>query len=142
MTRRRKQKGGGGIAAAKGAYAAFRGINKLASLLVKDKGAKQALSESLGSKLKRGWLGINAQMGKKIDRDMKKKGYVKMKNYKRSDLQRELCEQSNWKNWASGPGSEQWRCRKDKATPAQRKRVKSALLRSNPSPYLLTIYKR
>ena len=57
-TRRKRQKGGGGIAAAKGAYAAFRGINKLASLLVKDKGAKQALSESLGSKLKRAWINL------------------------------------------------------------------------------------
>ena len=107
--RRRKQKGGGGIAAAKGAYAAFRGINKLASLLVKDKGAKQALSESLGTKLKRGWLGITGQMGKKIDREMKKKGYVKMKNTKHDDLRRQFCKLYG-PNWASGPGSEKWRC--------------------------------
>ena len=109
-TRRRNQKGGGGIAAAKGTYAAFRGINKLASLLVKDKGAKQALSESLGTKLKRGWLGITGQMGKKIDREMKKKGYVKMKNVKHDDLRRQFCKLYG-PNWASGPGSEKWQCR-------------------------------
>ena len=108
--RRKTQKGGGGIAAAKGAYAAFRGVNKLASLLVKDKGAKQALSESLGSKLKRAWLGISGKMGKKIDREMKKKGKVRMKNYKHGDLRRKLCEKHNWKNWATGPYKEHWRC--------------------------------
>ena len=107
--RRKTQKGGGGIAAAKGAYAAFRGVNKLASLLVKDKGAKQALNESLGSKLKRAWLGISGKMGKKIDREMKKKGKVRMKNVKHDALRRQFCKLYG-PNWASGPGSEKWRC--------------------------------
>ena len=128
-TRKTQTGGAGGFAVAKG-------VTSLVGRIVKDKGAKKALSESLGTKLKRGWLGIGGKMGKKIDCDMKKKGKVKMKNYKHGDLRRKLCEQNNWKNWASGPGSEQWRCRKDKATPAQRKRVKSALLRSNPKSVL------
>ena len=102
--RRRKQKrGGGGFATAKVA-------TKLASLLVKDKGAKQALNESLSTKRKRGWLGISGKMGEKIDRDMKKKGFIKMKKYKHGDLRRKLCKE-NWKNWATGPHKEYWRCR-------------------------------
>ena len=110
-TTRRRQKGGGGIAAAKVGYGAFRGLTKLASLLVKDKGAKQALSESLGTKLKRGWLGMTGQMGKKIDREMRKKGYVRTKKYRHANLRGKLCEENNWKNWATGPYKEHWRCR-------------------------------
>ena len=102
-TRKTQTGGAGGFALAKG-------VTSLAGRIVKDKGAKQALSESLGSKLKRGWLNISGKMGKKIDRDMRKKGKVRMKNYKRGDLRRKLCEKNNWKNWATGPYKEHWRC--------------------------------
>ena len=102
--RRRKQKGG------HGRFATAKVATKLATLLVKDKGAKQALNKSLGTKFKRGWLGISIKMGKKIDHDMKKKGFVTMKKYKHGDLRRKLCEE-NWKNWATGPHKEYWRCR-------------------------------
>ena len=101
-TRKTQTGGAGGFALAKG-------LTSLAGRIVKDKGAKQALSESLGTKLKRGWLGITGQMGKKIDRQMKKKGYVKMKNVKRDNLRRQFCKLYG-PNWASGPGSEKWRC--------------------------------
>ena len=100
-TRKRQRGGAGGFTLAKG-------VTSLAGRIVKEKGAKKALSESLGSKLKR--AGMTGQMGKKIDREMKKKGYVKMKKYKHGDLRRKLCEQNNWKNWATGPHKEHWRC--------------------------------
>ena len=102
-TRKRQTGGAGGFAVAKG-------VTSLVGRIVKDKGAKKALTESLGSKLKRSWAGMTGQMGKKIDRNMKKKGYVKMKKYKHGDLRRKLCEQNNWKNWATGPHKEHWRC--------------------------------
>ena len=102
-TRKRQTGGAGGFALAKG-------LTSLAGRIVKDKGAKQALSESLGTKLKRAWANVSGKTGKKIEREMKKKGYVKMKNYKRGDLRRKLCEQNNWKNWATGPHKEHWRC--------------------------------
>ena len=51
-TRKRRQtRGAGGFAVAKG-------VTSLVGRIVKDKGAKQALSESLGSKLKRAWINL------------------------------------------------------------------------------------
>ena len=102
--RRRKTQTGGA-----GGFALAKGVTSLAGRIVKDKGAKQALSESLGTKLKRAWLGISGKMGKKIDRDMRKKGKVKMKNVKHDALRRKFCKLYG-PNWASGPGSEKWRC--------------------------------
>ena len=87
-TTKRQTGGAGGFALAKG-------VTSLVGRIVKDQGAKQALSESLGTKLKRAWANVSGKMGKKIDRQMKKKGFVKMKNYKRGDLRRKLCEQNN-----------------------------------------------
>ena len=103
-TTKRQTGGAGGFALAKG-------VTSLVGRIVKDKGAKQALSESLGTKLKRAWANVSGKTGKKIDRQMKKKGFVKMKNYKRGDLRRKLCEQNNSKNWATGPHKDYWRCR-------------------------------
>ena len=103
-TTRKRQTGGAGR------FALAKGVTSLLGRVVKDKGAKKALSESLGTKLKRAWANVSGKTGKKIDRQMKKKGFVKMKNYKRGDLRRKLCEQNNWKNGATGPHNEHWRC--------------------------------
>ena len=103
-TRKRRQTGEAG------GFALAKGLTNLAGRIVKDKGAKQALTKGLGTKLKRAWAGMTGQMGKKIDHEMRKKGYVKMKKYKHGDLRRKLCEENNWKNWATGPYKEHWRC--------------------------------
>ena len=50
-TRRRQTGGAGGFAVAKG-------VTSLVGRIVKDKGAKKALTESLGSKLKRAWINL------------------------------------------------------------------------------------
>ena len=97
-TSRKRQTGGAG------------GVTSLAGRIVKEKGAKKTLSEGLGTKLKRAWTGMTGKTGKKIDREMRKKGFVKMKNYKHGDLRRKLCKENNWKNWATGPNKEHWRC--------------------------------
>ena len=50
--KRRRQKGGAG------GFAVAKGVTSLVGRLVKDKGAKKALTESLGSKLKRAWINL------------------------------------------------------------------------------------
>ena len=55
------------------------GIKLIGKHLVKDKGAKKALTESLGTKLKNAWYGITGQHRKRIDREMRKKGFAPMR---------------------------------------------------------------
>ena len=60
-------------------FGVAKGVTALSGRFVKNKGAKKALTESLGTKLKNAWYGITGQHGKRIDREMKKKGFVRIK---------------------------------------------------------------
>ena len=73
--RRRKRQKGGFLPG----FGVAKGVTNLTGKLVKDKGAKKALTESLGTKLKRAWYGITGQHRKRIDREMKKKGFARIR---------------------------------------------------------------
>ena len=60
-------------------FGAAKGATKFASLFVKEKGAKKALNESLGTKLKNAWYGITGQHRKRIDCEMRKKGMTRIR---------------------------------------------------------------
>ena len=75
IRKRRKRQQGGFLPG----FGVAKGVTNLAGKLVKDKGAKQALTESLGTKLKRAWYGITGQHRKRIDREMRKKGFARMR---------------------------------------------------------------
>ena len=52
-TRKKRRQTGGA-----GGFAVAKGVTSLVGRLVKDKGAKKALTESLGSKLKPAWINL------------------------------------------------------------------------------------
>ena len=72
---RRKRQQGGFLPG----FGVAKGVTNLSGKLVKDKGAKKALTEGLCAKLKRAWYGITGQHRKRIDREMRKKGFARMR---------------------------------------------------------------
>ena len=58
---RRKKRQKGGLLPG---WGVSRGVARLAGKLVKDKGAKKALTESMGTKLKNSWYGITGSTQK------------------------------------------------------------------------------
>ena len=75
VRRRRKRQKGGFLPG----FGVAKGVTNLTGKLVKNEGAKKALTESLGTKLKRAWYGITGQHRKRIDREMRKKGFARIR---------------------------------------------------------------